>query len=149
MKTVAENFPARTDDNGRTWYRPPRRDGESMSQWGWTSDPAQADPSYVPASETATTATSVSAAELVQLGVHPEYAPAERVGDLWITDFSERHMAELIADIRVNGIRDPLVVRREESGECWLRDGHHRAVAALALGMSSVPATWEGAIAGH
>lgn len=46
MSTVAEQYPARTDDNDTTWYRPERRAGESMSQWGWTADPEQADPSY-------------------------------------------------------------------------------------------------------
>lgn len=32
-------YPARTDDNGITWYRP-------VDGFGWTSDPAQAHPSY-------------------------------------------------------------------------------------------------------
>ena len=40
---IAEMYPARTDSNGNTWYRPVK-DGGAM--WGWTSDPAQADPSY-------------------------------------------------------------------------------------------------------
>lgn len=50
--TVAENFPARTDGNGTTWYRPaprslPGRDGlTSDGGTGWTSNPAYADPSY-------------------------------------------------------------------------------------------------------
>lgn len=46
MSSVAEQFPARTDANGNTWYRPVRDKGIGMDQWGWTSDPAQADPSY-------------------------------------------------------------------------------------------------------
>lgn len=46
MSSVAEQFPAHTDANGNTWYRPVRDKGVGMDQWGWTSDPAQADPSY-------------------------------------------------------------------------------------------------------
>lgn len=46
MSTVAEQFPARTDSNGRTWYRPVRDKGMDFAQWGWTSNPAFADPSY-------------------------------------------------------------------------------------------------------
>lgn len=45
--SVAEFYPPRTDTNGITWYRPSRREGESMSQWGWTSDPAQAHDDYM------------------------------------------------------------------------------------------------------
>lgn len=32
-------YPARTDGNGTTWYRP-------VDGYGWTSDPGQAHPSY-------------------------------------------------------------------------------------------------------
>ena len=46
MTTVAEQYPARTDSNGTTWYRPVRRKGDAMSQWGWTALPEHADPSY-------------------------------------------------------------------------------------------------------
>ena len=44
--TVAETYPARTDTNGTTWYRPQRREDVSFSQWGWTSDPKQAHEDY-------------------------------------------------------------------------------------------------------
>lgn len=44
--TVAEQYPPRTDGNGRTWWRPVRDPGLDFSQWGWTSDPAQAHPDY-------------------------------------------------------------------------------------------------------
>lgn len=47
--SVAEQYPARTDTNGNTWYRPLRPKGFDFDQWGWTSDPAQADPSYLAA----------------------------------------------------------------------------------------------------
>lgn len=43
---VAQQYPARTDTNGNTWYRPLRPKGFDFDQWGWTSDPSQADPSY-------------------------------------------------------------------------------------------------------
>lgn len=46
MSSVAKLFPAHTDANGNTWYRPVRDPGVGVDQWGWTSDPAQADPSY-------------------------------------------------------------------------------------------------------
>ncbi|QFG08471.1 hypothetical protein I5H09_gp020 [Mycobacterium phage Yunkel11] len=44
--SIAEQYPARTDANGRTWWRPVRPAGTDLSQWGWTSDPAQAHPDY-------------------------------------------------------------------------------------------------------
>lgn len=44
--SVAEDWPARTDTNGRTWWRPVRDAKMSFDQWGWTSDPAQAHPDY-------------------------------------------------------------------------------------------------------
>lgn len=51
-QTVAQMYPARTDGNGTTWYRPARRklvgrDGfAAEGLWGWTSQPIFADPSY-------------------------------------------------------------------------------------------------------
>lgn len=44
--SVADQYPARTDTLGRTWWRPVRPAGTDLSQWGWTSDPAQAHPDY-------------------------------------------------------------------------------------------------------
>lgn len=44
--SVAEQYPARTDTNGTTWYRPVRPKGIDFDQWGWTSDPRQAHPDY-------------------------------------------------------------------------------------------------------
>jgi hypothetical protein len=46
MSTVAEQYPARTDANGTTWYRPASPPGSGLAQWGWTSNAAMADPSY-------------------------------------------------------------------------------------------------------
>lgn len=48
---------------------------------------------------------------------------------------------QLIEDIRANGIQSPLLVQEDESGERWLRNGHHRLVAALELGLTEVPVT--------
>lgn len=43
---VAEEYPARTDSRGVTWYRPIRPAGVDVSQWGWTSQPGLAHPDY-------------------------------------------------------------------------------------------------------
>tara|TARA_R110002074_G_scaffold4021_2_gene20365 strand:- start:1200 stop:1487 length:288 start_codon:yes stop_codon:yes gene_type:complete len=48
-------------------------------------------------------------------------------------------MDDLIGDIRANGIRVPLHLQEDESGERWLRNGHHRLVAAMELGLQEVP----------
>lgn len=47
--SVAQDYPARTDADGRTWYRPVRDKGMDLSQWGWTSNPAMAHPDYAEA----------------------------------------------------------------------------------------------------
>lgn len=44
--SVAEQYPARTDTNGTTWYRPGFTGKTPPSMWGWTSDPRQAHPDY-------------------------------------------------------------------------------------------------------
>lgn len=44
--TVAQRYPARTDTNGTTWYRPVQRSAGEI--WGWTCEKSQADPSYFP-----------------------------------------------------------------------------------------------------
>ncbi|ASR85383.1 hypothetical protein SEA_CAIN_85 [Mycobacterium phage Cain] len=44
---VARQYPARTDANGRTWFRPVRTPGMDFSQWGWTSQPCYAHPDYL------------------------------------------------------------------------------------------------------
>ncbi len=43
---IAELYPPVTDGRGVTWWRPVRDAGADVSQWGWTSDPAQAHPDY-------------------------------------------------------------------------------------------------------
>ncbi|SIB68314.1 hypothetical protein [Mycobacteroides abscessus] len=47
--SVAEEYPARTDGNRTTWYRPGFTGKTPPSMWGWTSDPLQAHPDYAKA----------------------------------------------------------------------------------------------------
>ncbi|UVD40943.1 hypothetical protein [Mycobacterium phage Kashi_VT1] len=82
--SIAAQYPARTDTNGRTWWRPVRPAGTDLSQWGWTSDPAQAHPDY----------DALNTATLVDLAVAREApvvaAAAERAavyGDAWAQVF--------------------------------------------------------------
>jgi hypothetical protein len=42
VRRVDLEYPARTDGNGVTWYRP----AQTGEPWGWTSDPNQAHLSY-------------------------------------------------------------------------------------------------------
>jgi hypothetical protein len=45
---------------------------------------------------------------------------------------------DLILDIKENGIKFPVMIhKRDESGDCCIRDGHHRAAALIALGADS------------
>ncbi|QAU06500.1 hypothetical protein SEA_KISI_82 [Mycobacterium phage KiSi] len=60
QRSVAEVFPARTDAQGRTWYRPVRDAGTDLSQWGWTSQRKLAHPDYLAAADESTG------------GLHPE-----------------------------------------------------------------------------
>lgn len=46
MADISHDYPAHTDGNGVTWYRPVRQKGQDVSQWGWTNDPKQAHPDY-------------------------------------------------------------------------------------------------------
>lgn len=80
MSTVARIYPAHTDSNGNTWYRPVRDEGVGVAQWGWTSNPALADPSYAAAATLCSTANATPgdralilrfAAELVARGNQP------------------------------------------------------------------------------
>lgn len=49
--TVADDYPAVTDSNGVTWYRPVRGPGVDIAAWGWTAQRSQAHPSYEVAEE--------------------------------------------------------------------------------------------------
>ncbi|QYC54294.1 hypothetical protein SEA_ALLEGRO_50 [Mycobacterium phage Allegro] len=44
--SVATDYPARTDANGATWFRPVRDPGMGIEQWGWTANPLLAHPDY-------------------------------------------------------------------------------------------------------
>lgn len=59
--SVAEQYPARTDSNGRTWFRPVRPAGCDLSQWGWTSQPGLAHPDYGPGPHVVTHAPTATA----------------------------------------------------------------------------------------
>lgn len=59
--SVAQEFPARTDANGVTWYRPVRDAGIQLSQWGWTSNPEMAHPDYAAAATLCELPTNVTA----------------------------------------------------------------------------------------
>lgn len=47
-------------------------------------------------------------------------------------------LQDLIADIKANGIKEPVVIGTDN--RCW--DGHHRVVAAIHLGMKWVPVVY-------
>lgn len=59
--TIADHNPARTDDNGITWYRPAFEGQTPPKMWGWTSDPAQAHPDYAAAATMCVLPTDVTA----------------------------------------------------------------------------------------
>jgi len=81
--------------------------------------------------------------ELLEYTAHAEYL-CKSLADMTRLDVQHRgeypgDMTELKADINRNGIQNPLIVREDESGERWLRNGHHRLVAAMELGLTEVP----------
>ena len=81
--------------------------------------------------------------ELLEYTAHAEYR-CKPLADMTRADVSHRgeypgDMNELKADINRNGILRPLLVREDESGERWLRNGHHRLVLAMELGLTEVP----------
>lgn len=89
-------------------------------------------------------ARNISMAQLKKLARHPEYGGGS-VGDMTEERLTsgnpdwQGNMAELTADIAKNGIKEPLKVYETEAGEKFLDNGHHRAVAAMTLGLKSVP----------
>jgi len=44
--SIAVQYPARTDDNGVTWFRPQYSGKTPPMLWGWTASPNQAHPAY-------------------------------------------------------------------------------------------------------
>lgn len=51
--------------------------------------------------------------------------------DVRLPGEDQNHMAEVVAAIRRDGLREPLLVRIRPNGDRVLIDGHHRAVAVL------------------
>lgn len=43
---IARAYPAVTDSNGTTWYRPSFTGRTPPQMWGWTADPKQAHSDY-------------------------------------------------------------------------------------------------------
>ena len=83
--------------------------------------------------------------ELVSYTAHAEYG-CKLLADMTRDDVQhwgeyQGSIDQLIEDIRENGILNPLLVQEDESGERWLRNGHHRLVAALELRLTEVPVT--------
>ena len=65
--TVADQNPARTDDNGTTWYRPSFEGQAPPKMWGWTSDPAHAHPDYAAAATACLLPADVTAEDRVAI----------------------------------------------------------------------------------
>lgn len=83
--------------------------------------------------------------KLAKLHSHAEYG-GKLVGDLTVVDLShagdwDGSFDELVQSIRDTGIQIPLRIDKSESGELMLRNGHHRAVIAIQLGLDTVPVT--------
>lgn len=53
----------------------------------------------------------------------------------WLWHCHREQMADLIADISANGIKEPVLLG--DDGRVW--DGHHRICAAMELGLDEVP----------
>jgi ParB-like chromosome segregation protein Spo0J len=76
---------------------------------------------------------------LKRLTSHPEYG-CVKLGNLKAEDLRQpEQMKRLSESVKKQGILTPLLIQVEESGERYLRDGHHRAVVAIALGLDTVP----------
>lgn len=82
---------------------------------------------------------NITIEELSLLASHPEYG-CRPVGELLFADLREPgQMPSLLESIARDGIQKPLVIDEHESGEQILADGHHRATAAIYLGLETVP----------
>jgi hypothetical protein len=81
--------------------------------------------------------------ELLSYTAHAEYR-CKNLSSMTREDVAHRgeydgSIDQLIADIQANGIKVPLLLQEDESGERWLRNGHHRLVAAMEIGLDEVP----------
>lgn len=65
-------------------------------------------------------------------------------GSGWLWEDEYGHLisgiGNLVDDIRENGIREPILLG--DDGRVW--DGHHRVVAAMEIGLYSVPVVFSG-----
>lgn len=68
-----------------------------------------------------------------------EHAEGIDEDDEWQHGGPRQHVEALAADIKENGLREPLVVNQTADGRRHLADGHHRALAAIQLGLPRVP----------
>lgn len=76
---------------------------------------------------------------LKRLSSHPEYG-CVKLGELREDNLREPEQMKRLSDsVKRHGITTPLLIQVEESGERYLRDGHHRAVVAIASGLDTVP----------
>lgn len=46
------------------------------------------------------------------------------------------------SDIKKNGLKEPIIVRKTPQGEISIEDGHHRLAAARELGIKEIPVKW-------
>lgn len=113
MSSVAEDFPAHTDSNGNTWYRPVRDKGIGMDQWGWTSNPVFADPSYAQDVTLCSTdgATAGDRAAILEFAAQL-HARAKAAGAETESGTGVEHASATCADIALS-VRHPAVVETE------------------------------------
>lgn len=79
--------------------------------------------------------------QLAKIPSHPEHG-CKPVGDVCLNELRDPgQIPALIADIKANGIKEPLIVDEMESGERIFGNGHHRFFAARELGLKEVPVT--------
>ena len=85
--------------------------------------------------------TMIAITKLKNLASHPEYG-CKKIADMRFSDLREpNQMNDLLKSVSQFGIQNPLVIEQHESGEQILADGHHRALAAIYLGLNAVPMT--------
>lgn len=81
----------------------------------------------------------MSLEDIKALNRHPEYGGG-LVGDLPKERLrSPESVEKLIQSISNSGIINPLKIYETSAGERFLDNGHHRAAAAIALGLNEVP----------
>lgn len=89
---------------------------------------------------------TMSIEKLSKLHSHFEYG-GKLLKDLQESDLSkagdwEGTFEELKQSIIEKGILNPIAIDKFESGELNLKNGHHRAVIAMQIGLTSVPVVY-------